>query len=375
MAKRKSNVADPDEKYTGSEPSWADAASLSEADREVRMRKAFFFYNYYFSYKDLKPDVEHWLKKQPDISKELISKYIQSADAHTPVTAGALARCWLRGMPFTERHTSYLMKVVTEAASKVRKSDDTAAATVVVKKPTVQDHVRAQADLHVGHFEELEDQLITTTGKVQANALAYLREHQAPTAVITRIRPVFQQRRDELAEAQAGKCEQLAESYSHFRARDFKRYFEFYDGLLADLEAYGRVKRATRAPRVRKPVDRVKLVRKLAFLKSCTELKIASIQPQDLVGAETLWIYNTKNRKLGRYVAEASNTLGVRGSTILGFDPVKSVSKTLRKPEQQLAELLKCGKVALRKYLDDIRAVEVPLNGRINKHMLLLRVQ
>ena len=374
MAKRKSNVADPDEKYTGSEPSWADAASLSEAEREVRMRKAFFFYNYYFSYKDLKPDVEHWLKKQPNISKELLSKYIQSADAHTPVTAGALARCWLRGMPFTERHINYLMKVVTEAASKVRKADETAVA-VAVKKPTVQDHLRAQADLHVIHFEELEDQLVSSGTKVQPNALAYLREHQAPTAVIARIRPVFQQRRDELVEAQSGKCAQLAESYSHFRARDYKRYLEFYDGLLADLEAYGRVKRATRVSRVRKPVDRVKLVRKLAFLKSCTELKITSIQPQDIVGAEALWIYNTKNRKLGRYVAEASNTLGVRGSTILGFDPVKSVSKTLRKPEQQLAELLKCGKVALRKYLDDIRAVEVPLNGRINKHMLLLRVQ
>jgi hypothetical protein len=375
VAKRKTHTVNLDEKYTGAEPRWEDALTISEAECDKRMRRAFFYYNYYYSYKDLKPDVVYWLKKQPDVNKELLSKYLQSSDVHTPVTAGALARCWLRGMPFTERHTTYLMKVVTEAASKVRKSDHDEVAPVVTKKLTVQDHLRAQADQHVVYFEDLEDQLITHAGKVQPNAISYLRAQAVPTALITRIRPVFQKRRDELAEAQAGTCAQLAESYAHFKARDYKRYLEFYDSLLADFDAYGRVKRATKTTRVRKPVDRVRLVKNLKFLKSCPELKVTSIQPQDIVGANTLWVYNTKNRKLGKYVAEDNNTLGVRGSTILGYDPVKSVSKSLRKPEQQLAEFLKAGKIALRKFLDDIRAVEVELNGRINKNMLLLRIQ
>jgi hypothetical protein len=375
MAKRKTNTVHIDEKYTGAEPIWQDADKLTEAERETRMRRAFFYYNYYYSPKDLKPDVIDWLKRQEGVNKQLLSDYIQSADAHTSMTAGSLARCYQRGMPFTKRHTDYLMRVITEAASKVKKSDEPSKPVIAVQKLSIQDHIRAQADQHVIYFEELEDQLVSGSAKVQHNAASYLRQHEVPSALVTRIRPVFEQRRAELEEAQAGTCDQLSEAYAHFKARDFKRYLEFYNTLISDLDNYGKVKRAARKTRIKKPVDRVRLVKKLNFLRSCPELKLTSIQPQDIVGSEILWIYNTKNRKLGRYVAETSNTLGVRGSSILGYDPVKSVSKTLRKPEQQLAELMKAGKVTLRKFLDDIRATEVELNGRINKHMLLLKVQ
>lgn len=374
MAKRTAGSGNPDEKYTGAEPSWADADKLSDAEREVRMRQAFFYYNYYYSVKDLRPGVTAWLKAQEGVSKQLVSNYIQSPDSATTVTAGSLARCWQRGMPFTKRHTDYLMRVVTEAAAKVSKTTEAEVKKPSVQKLSIQDHIRAQADQHVVYFEELEDKMIQGE-KVAPAAAAYLRQHQVPSALIARIRPVFEQRRAELQEARDGKCEQLAEAYEHVRTREFKRRMEFYDGLISDLENYGKVKRAARKPRAKKPVDRARLVKKLNYLRSCPELKLTSIQPQEIVGAEILWIYNTKNRKLGKYVAETSNTLGVRGSTILGYDPVKSVSKTLRKPEQQLAELMKAGKVALRKFLEDIRAVEVELNGRINKHMLLLKVQ
>jgi hypothetical protein len=374
MAKRKTNTVHIDEKYTGAEPVWQDAEKLTEAELETRMRRAFFYYNYYYSPRDLKPDVIDWLKRQEGVSKQLLSDYIQSADAYTTMTAGSLARCYQRGMPFTKRHTDYLMRVITEAASKVSKTTEAEVKKPSVQKLSIQDHIRAQADVHVVYFEELEDKMIQGE-KVAPAAAAYLRQHEVPSALIARIRPVFEQRRAELQEAREGECEQLAEAYEHVKTREFKRRLEFYDALISDLENYGKVKRAARKPRAKKPVDRARLVKKLNFLRSCPDLKITSIQPQDIVGAEILWIYNTKNRKLGKYVAEASNTLGVRGSTILGYDPVKSVSKTLRKPEQQLAELLKAGKVTLRKFLEDIRAVEVELNGRINKHMLLLKVQ
>jgi hypothetical protein len=58
----------------------------------------------------------------------------------------------------------------------------------------------------------------------------------------------------------------------------------------------------------------------------------------------------------------------------MGFDLDKSVSKTLRKPAEQLAEFAKAGKVALRTFIKDIKAVEVKLNGRINSDVLLLKV-
>jgi hypothetical protein len=51
------------------------------------------------------------------------------------------------------------------------------------------------------------------------------------------------------------------------------------------------------------------------------------------------------------------------------------VQKTLRKPEEQLKEFKAAGKVQLRKFLDDIKAVDIKLNGRINEEVILLRIQ
>ena len=86
-------------------------------------------------------------------------------------------------------------------------------------------------------------------------------------------------------------------------------------------------------------------------------------------------LFRSKTRKLGKYVPGAyQDGLSVKGTTIQGYDEAKSVSKTLRKPDQQLKEFMKSGKVQLRKFLDTIKATETKLNGRINEEVILLRV-
>jgi len=49
------------------------------------------------------------------------------------------------------------------------------------------------------------------------------------------------------------------------------------------------------------------------------------------------------------------------------------VSKTLRKPEEKLKEFAKAGKIQLRKFIEDIKATETKLNGRISADVLLLK--
>ena len=53
---------------------------------------------------------------------------------------------------------------------------------------------------------------------------------------------------------------------------------------------------------------------------------------------------------------------------------MKSVQKTLRKPVEQLAAFKAAGKVVLRKFLEDINAVDTKMNGRLNEETLLLKV-
>ena len=114
---------------------------------------------------------------------------------------------------------------------------------------------------------------------------------------------------------------------------------------------------------------------KLKYAKTNEQLKLVSINPAEIIGAKELWVYNTKSRKLGKYVASEYLELGVKGTSITGFNENLSVQKTLRKPEEQLKEFKAAGKVQLRKFLDDIRAVDIKLNGRINEDIILLRTQ
>ncbi len=129
-----------------------------------------------------------------------------------------------------------------------------------------------------------------------------------------------------------------------------------------------------RKPRAKKVVPADKIVAKLKYKKTDEPLKLVSINPADILGSKELWIYNTKTRKLGKYVAADFNELGVKGASITGFSEANSIQKTLRKPVEQLKEFKAAGKVALRKFLEDIKATDTKLNGRLNEETILLKV-
>ena len=84
-------------------------------------------------------------------------------------------------------------------------------------------------------------------------------------------------------------------------------------------------------------------------------------------------MFNIKTRKLGKYVAEDGQQIQVKGTTLLFLDEKNSVQKNLRKPEEQLKEFKKLGKVKLRTYLDTINAVGIKLNGRFNSDTVILK--
>jgi hypothetical protein len=92
------------------------------------------------------------------------------------------------------------------------------------------------------------------------------------------------------------------------------------------------------------------------------------------VGCSQLWVFNTKTRKLGVYNSTDSDGLNVKGTTITNFVESTSVQKILRKPEVTLPEVIKSGKVALKKLLSGINATEQSLTGRINSDTILVRV-
>jgi hypothetical protein len=181
---------------------------------------------------------------------------------------------------------------------------------------------------------------------------------------------------EELLELASGKAdEQLKEGYSHRTKRQILKLITFYQEIMSACDMLAQEAKVNRKPRKTKAVSKDKLTAKLKYMKSDEPLKLVSINPTDIIGAKELWIYNTKSRKLGRYVADEYKDLGVKGTTITGFSETLSICKTLRKPDEKLKEFKAAGKVQLRKFLDTINATDTRMNGRINDEIVLLKVQ
>lgn len=373
-----------DEKYTGSEPQWDSerAAEFTDAEFDHHLRKSLAYYNYYFSVKDLRKNLIAWLHRQiglhGQLDKSAVDKYAKTPDSWTPITACALVRAHDHGMPLRDRHVEYILNTVKRAIAQATE-EETPQITeektkVVVRSLTIQERLAEIASQHILHFEEFEDQLHAGSNPT-VKAYEYLLSKNVPQAMIGKIQAVFKARFDEIVEARDGTCEQLKEAYAHLKAADYRRYQAFYEKLFEDLNSYAQTKKAKKKASVRKPPAKEKLVSKLNYLKNDAALKLVSVNPVDIIGCKELWIYNVKTRKIGKYQADSHiGTLGVKGTSIVGFDEVKSTQKTLRKPDVQLKEFLAAGKVELRKFLDNIKTTEIKLNGRINSDTVLLKV-
>jgi hypothetical protein len=186
-----------------------------------------------------------------------------------------------------------------------------------------------------------------------------------------------------MSDRDADMWAQLKEGYAHLKKADIKNYTTAIEELMTALDFVIDTAKATRAPRKAKPKSATKLVEKLKFSKTDDKFQLASVNPDQIIGANELWVFNTKTRKLGKYVAQnidpkgmgrEGTGLSVKGTTIIGFNEKESIQKTLRKPADQLKEFKSAGKVKLRKFLDGIGTTDTKLNGRCNPDTILLKV-
>ena len=365
------NPAFHDEKYTGSEPEWPADAAEWDGDRfDSRLRKSFYYYNYYYSQKDCKKYVVEWLQKNSKLSQDEIKAFNRAGDRLLPMTVCSLIMAHRNGMPFRGRHIEFIIDSVQSVIERAEpeEEDVIASPAQVANRPTIQDRLNEKTSELIGELEGKYDEL------EGFKPYDWLVANNVVQSQLTKYEAVYKSRLEELELAQSKQDDQLKEAYSHYKAADFKKRINWINDLLSAVEQYRGVKKATKKLRVKKAPSKEKVVAKLKYAKDDKALKVVSINPADIVGSAELWVYNTKTRKLGKYVAGSYQTLGVKGTSITGFDTDKSVAKTLRKPEEQLKEFAKAGKVALRTFIKDIKAVETKLNGRINEDVLLLRV-
>ena len=388
MAKQRStrNPLFADEQYKGTEPVWSDK-KLTDQEFKIALMHGFNYYNYFYSATDFKKEIINWLGKNSKLKPAEIARFRASNDKKLGPTVGALVRMHTRGAPLTKPHVEYVISAVKKVIEDIATSDvtdfDNAIAAKKAKKTakntvTLVDGIQArmlqQARDTAGEIDgDLDDVILTGTNKL--NVYKYLTEKQISRPVASKIRAFYVGDYEEIKASKKPDADpQLIEGYSHLSGAKLKRTLAWFDKTFSDIDNYLKLKAMDKKPRKRKAVSADKLVGKMKYLKEDKSMSLVSIKPTDIVHADQLWVFNIKTRKLGRYVAEDGMQLSVKGTTILNFDGANSISKTLRKPKEQITELMKSGKVALKKYLDSIKATGVKLNGRINADTLLLRV-
>ena len=243
--------------------------------------------------------------------------------------------------------------------------------------PSIQERIKEASGNIIAYIEDEVDKFILDPkGFKKFDVVKFFRTKQVNQAHARHIRSYYEGMLGEylmLQKPVTEQDEQLREGYAHLGKAEIKKAVELFQGIVGACDLITAESKATRKTRSPKPKSAEKLVAKMKYCKSDEKYKVASINPADIIGCNELWVFNTKTRKIGKYISNQHDTLQVKGTTLQFFNDKESVAKTLRKPEQQLAEFNKSGKVQLRKFLGNIKGVETKLNGRFNNDTVILK--
>jgi hypothetical protein len=372
-------------------PNWAGCEEWDENKFLRFFHTSMQYYRLEATGKELKSKVIDWMAKN-SYDKKTIASFKKTKDNRCSLTVGSIAACLLKGMPSTRpdfnngRDTATwlgkeIAKIIDEGKNDIDEDAVKAAADAdkpVVYVPSIQERTRDAALLMTEEIEVAYENFQTDPENFDPKAfkmLNLLKGKGAKAAHARIIRDFYSKDLAELNELASGQAdEQLKEGYQHRTRKQIKNFIAFLQEIESACNMLMQEAKVNKKPRKTKAVSKDKLIAKLKYKKTDEPLKLVSVNPADIIGAQELWVFNSKTRKLGKYVAEEFKDLGVKGTTITGFSEMKSVQKTLRKPVEQLAAFKAAGKVVLRKFLEDINAVDTKMNGRLNEETILLKV-
>lgn len=374
------HVKDAETKYTGGEPLFA---TQPDSDRRSgAMAVAFNWYSRYCDRKIAKEQLALWAENCAADKKAggHAAKQLRKIDERELIpTYGWLARLAMRGLQLTAAEVERLQSEISRLINTNAKPEVVVKEAEEVKpnRASVQDIMRDRTREAGGELDGMLDDFILSGAKaseITVNSVGVLSNRNILPQHIPLLSQQWRRRASELEEAIGGGDKQLVEGYSQFTKTQLKAILKFVESVLSGFDSYISVKKAAKVPRKHKAISPEKQVSKLKWLKQFDELKLTSVHPTKIIGATEVWAYDTAKRKLHYYVADSHvGTLGVKGSTILGFDASKSGIKTLRKPADVLKKLLGAGKPASRKLFGEINAVQAQPNGRTNENLIFLK--
>ena len=346
-------------------------------------RKLFYSALHYAQYemtdKQLKSRMIAYAKQQ-----KLDHKLLNVLTDKELACAGKYATILVKGGELPEDYeqsfSNYIEELMQRAKS-VRKERQAAAKEKAKEQAgpvlTVQDRMRMQAEEVCAEFDQWLDDIML--GKLKTipkymDPASKMKAAGFKAGQARYVRSFYEGELKLIKEVLKGKDKDLKEGYSNIKKSSLVRTEKLLDKILTAADVIETVAKAQRKTRAKKAPSVQKQIAKLKYCDHHDEYGVASVNPSGIVGAKEVWVFNTKYRKLGKYVAQDESGLTVKGTSIKDYSETASVQKTLRKPKEQLKEFMKAGKVKLRTFLDEIKAVDTKLNGRVNNNIVILKI-
>jgi hypothetical protein len=351
-------ILDANAHFAGKEPKFS--LEVSKLDMMIALN----WYNVNKTSKDAEKYAVDYFKKEYKIDvTDRLEDY--------PTTLGWVCRIVSNGATLNDKDQIWFDNQI-EKIKKIKVVEE----KKVVEKTNVisiQDRVAEKVAEIAGEIEGSIDDYILSRFERMPSPYAIMQSKGVKNMHAMKIIDIFKVHRSEFDEVLNTKDPELKEGYSNFSKTEIKKLVAYCDLIITDAMKISGEAVQTRKPRKRKSKSPEQLVSKLKYLDKFDELKLTSVDPKDIIGAMSLWVYNTKTRTLGCYHAEDAGGLSIKGSSVLNYNETKSVQKKLRKPDVTLPEVIKGGKVYLRNALESIRAVEKGLTGRLNADTILVR--
>jgi hypothetical protein len=366
-----------DKKHLGAEP------VLTKQSKDIDLVNAYNWYNYHYTNEEAKDFTVTYLGKlkklkqeKDDIDKiDTLIKKVKHVPAWKLHNIG-----W--NMKLLDRGNSLPREAVIRAFDKLKAyADDVVIAeekpagesAPVVEKVSIQDRIKLKASDLIGQIEEAFDSFFENK-KPSLDIKEFMVKNDIKGPVATIIIEKFKPRYSDAFDAASNRSPDLVEEFSGFKKATLKHIVEFYREIITQAETRVAVAKASRKPRKKKEKPAAVQVAKMKFKEKDEELGWTSVRPADIIGAEQLWVYNTKTRYLSVYNSSSLMGLSVQGSSIKGYDEKTSITKKLRKPKETTTRVIEGGKVVLRKIMEEIKTKDKEASGRINTDTIILRV-
>lgn len=349
-------------KYMGDEP------VASKEFTDLDFMKALNWYSMMCTVDDARTYLKDYLKAKG--RSEDIKQLSKVSDTWIPTTVAWVARLELRGFKVPEASLASMQSRLQAALDRFDgvETDTPAEVENRAPKPSVQSRMREKADDLIGEIEALID------CDEEFSLYDWLQANQVPAAYMSMIVAHYAPWLDELIEAHEEPDEQLKEAYRGYTKKQIRDRIAFFSSMMEEVERYGSNTKKTRKPRKPRTVSVEKKLKHFRYQKENNEFKLASVNPEKIIGAQELWTFNTKYKIVTVFRAIDRGGLQIKRSSIIGYDENNSYSKGAgRKAEAVVDKIQKGGKIVLRKLMDELKT-DKPLQERINENTIIMRI-